>query len=87
MKPTLRENTRWKTIDGDLSTLGKLKAQVTKFLNEKQVPILQTVTAYFYFNTYLFKLDLEGIPYAMLLIIPVNEANRLQASGNPYYIS
>ena len=45
MKPTLRENTRWKTIDGDLSTLGKLKAQVTKFLNEKQVPILQTVTA------------------------------------------
>jgi len=36
-----------KTIDGDLSTLGKLKAQVTKFL---------------------FKLDLEGIPYAMLLI-------------------
>ena len=87
LKPTLRENTRWKAIDGDLSTLGKLKAQMTKFLNEKQVPILQTVTAYFYFNTYLFKLDLEGIPYAMLLIIPVNEANRLQASGNPYYIS
>ena len=87
LKPTLRGNTCWKTIDGDLSTLGKLKAQMTKFLNEKQVPILQTVTAYFYFNTYLFKLDLEGIPYAMLLIIPVNEANRLQASGNPYYIS
>ena len=85
LKPTLRENTCRKTIDGDLSTLGKLKAQMTKFLNEKQVPILQT--AYFYFNTYLFKLDLEGIPYAMLLIIPVNEVNRLQASGNPYYVS
>ena len=41
----------------------------------------------FYFNTYLFKLDLEGIPYAMLLIIPVKEVNRLQASVNPYYIS
>ena len=26
--------TCWKAVDGDLSTLGKLKAQVTKLLNE-----------------------------------------------------
>ena len=72
MKPTLRENTRWKTIDGDLSTLGKLKAQVTKLLKTDEMLLFgfHEQDSYISFCSNLFKLRLEGISNAMLLIIP-----------------
>ena len=74
----LKQETCWEAVNGDLSTLGKLKAQVTELLNadnQMNFKIFMAIALCAYSRSYsnLLKLCLESISNAMFLIKPKRE--------------